>query len=188
MIYKQIQDGEHVHAVFRKHWLPFVGTLIPFILIALLPSWVYSYITTAPQLETVYLSLQGSIGTDTLYFFYSLFLFVIFIATFTIFTDFYLDAWVLTDKRILDIEQGGFFNRTTSSVMLDHIQDVTVETFGFFPTLFGYGTLHIETAGGLHPFVIPLISRPNEVKRILVEFQMNARNRNRIPHSEPEML
>ena len=171
-IRKQIQPGEHVHAVYRKHWFPFVTTLIPIIIFAFLPSWIYSYLSNTPQLADAFASLTSAVSGDTLGFLYSLLLFFLFIVTFTLYTDFYLDAWILTDKRILDIEQGGFFNRSTSSFLLDHIQDVTVEIRGLFPTIFGYGTLHIQTAGGLHEFTIPYIARPNRMKTMIIEAQM----------------
>lgn len=59
----------------------------------------------------------------------------------------YLDLYILTTKRIVDIEQRGLFSRQVSETSLDRIQDVTFEIKGILATFFNYGNVRIETAG-----------------------------------------
>lgn len=80
-------------------------------------------------------------------------------------SDFLLDVWVLTDRKIADVEQFGFFSRKTSSFPLENIQDITISSHGIFPTLLHYGDLHVQTAGVSEKFVIYDVPFPQKVQR-----------------------
>lgn len=104
----------------------------------------------------------GSFG----YAVWLLFLWVIF---FIEWTDYYLDIWVITDKRIIDVEQIGFFNREVTSFYYAQIQDITVETRGFIETFFNFGTLHVATAGHVIDIAIKGASRPEEARALILK-------------------
>jgi hypothetical protein len=55
--------------------------------------------------------------------------------------------WVVTNLRIIDIEQHGFFNRSVTTIPIEHIQDATVDVEGIFNTFLDIGTIKIESAG-----------------------------------------
>lgn len=61
--------------------------------------------------------------------------------------DYYLDVWIITTQRIIDIEQRGLFNREISEISLERVQNVTVEIPGFLATVLKFGNLKIQTAG-----------------------------------------
>lgn len=83
-------------------------------------------------------------------------------------TDFYLDTWIVTDHRILEIHQLGLFKRDISELRLSKIQDVTVKVEGLLPTFFNYGTVIIQTAGVIPEFKFEQIPYPQQAKdRIL---------------------
>ena len=85
------------------------------------------------------------------------------------FVDYYLDAWVITNDRIVNVEQQGLFARTVSELDLYKIQDVTSEVRGLIPTLFNYGNVHVQTAGTQERFVFEQVPNPHEIrKRIMV--------------------
>ena len=82
--------------------------------------------------------------------------------------DFYLDTWIVTDHRILDIHQLGLFKRDVSELRLSKIQDITVKIEGLLPTFFNYGTVIIQTAGVIPEFRFEQVPSPQQVKdRIL---------------------
>ncbi len=56
-------------------------------------------------------------------------------------------VFVITDQRVVDVEQRGFFDRTYSEIGHNDIQDVTFRVKGILPTIFRYGTLSVKTAG-----------------------------------------
>lgn len=58
-----------------------------------------------------------------------------------------LNAFVLTDERIVDIDQRGFFTTVVSSARYEKIQDVSYAVRGFWQTVFHLGTVEVQTAG-----------------------------------------
>ena len=66
---------------------------------------------------------------------------------FTVWTHYYLDLWVISDRRIIVIDQRGFFNRKVSSFRLERMQDIKVTITGIIATLLNFGTIRAQTAG-----------------------------------------
>jgi uncharacterized membrane protein YdbT with pleckstrin-like domain len=75
-----------------------------------------------------------------------------------------LDVWIVTDKRIIDSTQHGFFSRSVSELHLSRVQDISVKVDGLFQSLLKFGDLVIQTAGTENKFDFRQIPNPNEVK------------------------
>lgn len=88
---------------------------------------------------------------------------------FQYFMDYYLDTWIVTTKRIINIEQSGLFHRTMSELRLYRVQDVTASINGFWQTIFNYGQVEIQTAGEKLRFLFEQVSNPNHVSKIILE-------------------
>jgi len=86
-----------------------------------------------------------------------------------IWTDYYLDVWTVTDKRIIDQEQQGLFHRRTSVFRIERIQDVTIEVRGIVATLLNFGDIHVQTAGEAQEFIMYGIAHPKYVREIILE-------------------
>ncbi len=84
-------------------------------------------------------------------------------------TDFFLDMWIVSNKRIVDINQSGLFSRNSAELSLDKIQDVTVDVRGVLPTIFGYGNISLQTAGTEREFMMSSVSNPNKAKDIIMK-------------------
>lgn len=91
------------------------------------------------------------------------YLLFIFVFGLTQFFDYYLDIWIVTNERILDIQLKGLFARTTSETRLYRVQDVTAEMKGIGATIFDYGTVHVQTAGATSRFTFEQMPDPDEV-------------------------
>ena len=87
---------------------------------------------------------------------------------YTEFTDYYLDIWIITNDRIIDMEQFGLFSKTVSEIDLFRIQDVTTDVHGIFATFFNYGTVTITTASTNTNLVFRNISDPNKIRNELI--------------------
>lgn len=161
------ETGEKVLKQVRKHWLPFLLELIFIVFLALVPLLVFVF---APEtlVEQVSDGLTGNINVLFI-FFYLLWLTVLWMVLFYVWTDYYLDVWIVTSHRIIDIEQKGFFNRQVSSFRLDRIQDITISINGLVPTMFGFGNIHVQTASADQNFIIPNASDPEGVKKLILE-------------------
>jgi hypothetical protein len=78
--------------------------------------------------------------------------------------NYYLDAWVLTEKRLFDIEQFALFSRGVSEVRLDKIQDISVEIKGLVRTFLDFGSIRIQTAGEKKEFIICDVPHPELIR------------------------
>lgn len=155
---------EETKAVLRRHWVTLISLSAAFILVLFLPIIVISLIQfSSPtffddQVRTTLLVLGLSI-----FFLYAwLFLFQNYI-------DYHLDVWIVTDHRILNIEQHGLFARTVSELRLYRVQDVTAEVKGFLHTMLDFGDVFIQTAGEKERFQFEDIPHPNQVTKMILD-------------------
>jgi hypothetical protein len=86
------------------------------------------------------------------------------------FTDYSLDIWIVTNERIINIEQKGLFTRVAAELHLSAIQDVTSTVHGMLHTFLDYGNVHVQTAGERTRFVFKDIPRPERIKEAIVRF------------------
>lgn len=158
----QLPD-EKVVKIIRKDLFILLKRIFLLLLLIILPlAFFYLMIRIRPEL------LQGTIsyplvvlGTSAYYLFAWLFFFFSFI-------DYYLDVWIITNRRIIDIEQEGFFSRVISEQKLFRVQDVTSEVHGFFPTVLKYGDVHIQTAGTKQRFHFQEVPDPNGIRDVII--------------------
>lgn len=88
---------------------------------------------------------------------------------FQYFMDYYLDTWIVTSRRIINIEQSGLFHRTMSELRLFRVQDVTASIHGFWATIFNYGEVEIQTAAEKLRFTFEQVRHPNDVSKTILE-------------------
>ena len=160
------KNGEQVLLVVRRHWFNILSQfLVVFCLSAVL---IGSYIIIPlffPNFIKIYQSGRLLSFAETLF---GMFIWITF---FIIWIDYYFDVWIVTDKRIVNIEQKGLFNRTVSELELTRIQDITTEVTGLIPTFFNYGDLFIQTAAEVDRFLFRQIPNPYAVKDLIMNMQ-----------------
>ncbi len=86
-------------------------------------------------------------------------------------TDHFLDVIVITNKRIFEVKQNGFFNREITSFSFDKIQNTRVTQSGLLASLLNYGDLLIETAGETENLSLTMIPDPQTLKTYINELQ-----------------
>ena len=156
------QPGEKLVLFLRRHLIILISRWFIFAGLALIPIGFYFFILyNYPWiLEHVFLYPLLLLLASAYYLFIILFFFNSFI-------DYYLDVWIVTDQRIINIEQRGMFNREIAEHDLDKIQDVSGMQQGFFQTLFSYGDVHVQTAGEIQRFIFRQVDNPFNVVREL---------------------
>jgi membrane protein YdbS with pleckstrin-like domain len=159
----KLPDEKVVKVLHRDYFILFKKVLF-FILLAILPFIFFRIMTLSfPALLNSLLSYTAVLLAASAYY---LFIWLFF---FFSFIDFYLDVWLVTNKRIINVEQEGFFSRTISEQKLCRIQDITSEVKGALPTIFKYGNVHIQTAGEEKRFVFEEVPNPDEVRNLLIK-------------------
>ena len=89
---------------------------------------------------------------------------------FAIFTRYFLNLWVVTNQRIVDMHQKSFFSREVSSLLLDRVQDVTVDTEGVLPSLLDIGDINVQTAGAVNRFSMCGLGHPSQLRDIILKY------------------
>lgn len=153
------RENERVELFLRRHWIALVPVLFGFLVLTTAPlliSWFYQDAIVSWFSHPI----VGPIATivSSIYFL-SLWLFV-----FIAFTDYYLDTWIVTNERIINIEQEGLFHRTASELDLAAVQDTTAEIRGILQTVLTYGNVFVQTAGEKGRFHFKNIDNPEHVK------------------------
>jgi len=159
----RLNTNETILAVYHRHWfilflnLFLIGVVGIFVIAAVLILRHYvSAISTHP-LSNIFLwlmivMLQG-----------------VWIAAFIKITDYWLDTWVLTNERVIDIVQKGLFKREIAEFKLNKVQDVAFEVKGIIPTLLHYGDVRIQTAGFDRNFIFWTVPNPQEIKNTILK-------------------
>lgn len=73
-----------------------------------------------------------------------------------------LDIIIITDSRVISVEQISALSRTVTECALDRVQEVTAHTAGIFQTLFGFGDVHIHTASESSHMIVKYSPDPIE--------------------------
>lgn len=155
---------EKIEYLLHRHPITFVPIAFVFILLMLVPAGVYFLINSLfPNLlySTIIYPLGILLGSI-----YYLSIYLFFYAQFV---DFYLDMWIVTNDRIIDVEQHGLFSRTISEADLFRIQDVTVDIQGFFNTIFNFGNVTVKTASSNVHIIFYNVPNPNEIRQALIQ-------------------
>jgi succinate dehydrogenase hydrophobic anchor subunit len=141
----ELEPNETVLKVSRKHWFIIATEIISALLVAVLPLFAMAAFLLIDQLHPeIFFPHQH---TPLVLFASAFWLLITILTTFMIWTHYFLDLWVITDRRIIVIDQIHFFNRKVSSFRLERLQDIKASVDGVIPTLLNFGTLHVHTAG-----------------------------------------
>lgn len=171
----EYEQNEHIVAQFRKHWFVFFMDILFLVPMLLLPFLVVFLTSVFGIVFPIQFNEALVIKYEI--FFGMLWLLICWILFFISLTDYYLDVLRITNKRIIDIDQRGFFNRNVATMRVDNIEDVTVDTQGFFATILRYGTIRIQSAGERREFNIPYVTDPEYVKATISKIQDVIRER-----------
>lgn len=143
------RDGEEVIKVFRRHIIAmrkgFYGLLVPFAVSAIPP------LIWQSNLELFLLPLAG-LALGLVLFFYH-------------FTIWYYTVFVLTDQRLRQITQKGFFGSDVVELKLSKIHNISYNIPGLSGELFGFGTIVIQTYVG--DLTIRNVEHPEKIYNLL---------------------
>lgn len=162
------QEDEKILQIIRRHWFNIFMQYVPVIfMVILLLAVAVTVAALFPDFFREY--------SLTIWFFESLLLLTIWIYASLIFVDYYLDVWIITDRRVVNVEQKGLFLRDVSELRYRKIQDVTTEVNGFFPTMLNYGNVYVQTAGERPRFLFRNVPNPYDIKGTLMDLQKKER-------------
>ena len=161
-----IQQKSYEKIVYKLRMHPIVTApaLLSFIVLIFVPTILYWFVNhNFPAL------FENELLFVCVVLFVGIYYLAIGLFYYTYFVNYYLDLLVITNDRLLHIEQEGIFARTISEVDLYKIQDITSTIDGFIPSLFDFGDLLIQTAGAVEKFMITDVPDPEHLRQHILD-------------------
>ena len=149
-----LEEGEHLHMVVRKHWIIFVelGASLLFLLAMCVGIYFIGEFWHIPTLLRHSIVWLLMIGLQYI---------------FVNWVNDELDILILTNKRIIALEQIKFLDRKLSQASIDQVQEVNASTSWFLGNILHYGNLSIQTAGDASDFHLSQIGESLETSRMV---------------------
>jgi hypothetical protein len=157
-------DDEIVLAFLRRHWFVMFLNAVLFLILMVLPIAIYSLIP-AQLLGWI----DGTPWEGLIVMFLGAYYLMMWLFFFAALVDYYLDVWIVTSERIIDIQQISLFRHVVAEQRIVRVQDVTSSVRGIVPTFMNYGNVNIQTAGEQERFVFEQVPNPGQVKRVIFQ-------------------
>lgn len=74
---------------------------------------------------------------------------------------------IMTDKRVVDIEQKGFFDRVVTEAPYSQIDEASYRIKGFWATVFRYGVIRMDLSGSAADIEFQNIYRPSRIHNLI---------------------
>ena len=152
-------DDEEVLFIFRKHPIVMRKGLIVASL-GLLIGPLYTLILTYAQPNNLP-SMTFFFGSMAISFVLAVILFL------PSWIGWHISVFIVTDQRLIQITQKGLFHRSVVDMGLTQIQMVNYQVAGLAQTLFGFGTIMMQTFVG--DLVIHTVHHPATIQKKLLE-------------------
>jgi len=146
--------------VVRRHWFWVLSPAIFAFLLALLPFLIYLFISSMPFYPAV---------SNFYWFLVSFHFLILWSAFFYMLMLYFLNAVIITDQRVIQNNQKGFFNYDMIEIKLEKIQDISVKIVGPIATFLDFGDLEIQTAGTQVKFHFNGLPQPQKIKDLIMD-------------------
>ena len=141
---ENLRKGEVVKKVLKRHWMAFLGLFFYLFLVIVVVISIYL---------TMWFTAWSNFIVIVLLMIASVLLYVEWLNN-------ELDMYVITNKRIIGIDQISFLNRTVSECSLADVQEVNSKTKWVLANIFDYGSVVIQTAWNASNFHMSIVPEP----------------------------
>ena len=145
---------ENLYFLLRRHPITNLGWMLFSILLIVFPLASMIYFTNAEIDTFKYLPSQYQLVLVILWYMLTM------LYTFESFLIWYFNVYIITNKRVIDVDFRGFWGKRISEASLANIEDVTYETSKFFHIVFDYGSIFVQTAAEKTEFEFHSIPKP----------------------------
>ncbi|MBI2612453.1 hypothetical protein HYW59_01410 [Candidatus Kaiserbacteria bacterium] len=161
----ELQPDEQILVKTRKHWVILLRDLGGTVAIGIAP-FVLLGILTLPGI----LPLDNRVFLHSLAFIEIVWVLLIWLALFALWTNYYLDIWIVTNRRIVNVDQVNLFRRAVTTWQFENIQEITTETQNPIQSFLDYGLIYIRTAGPTEKHArMEGIPRPDEISALMLK-------------------
>lgn len=145
----QLQSGEEVVQIIRRHPASLWGRLALIILVAILALVIWVWLGTSSTLLTIVFILV-LVGAAMI--------------GFMVWYRYHNDLWVITSQRLIDVTRSTPFNQQITTASLGNVQDISIRRKGIFNTALNFGDVICQTASaGSKTFALIGVAKPEQV-------------------------
>ena len=152
------EETEEVILLMRRHPITNLGWILSMAVLLLVPTIVAPLILRS-----------GLPAMDFSWGYYLIIPLMWYLGTFgygfACFLSWYFNVYIVTNKRIVDIDWYSLLYKKLASAQLEKIQDVNYKQSGLIESFFDFGDIHIQTAGTEPNFDFEHIPQPDRVVR-----------------------
>lgn len=146
-----LTEDEKVYLVVHKHWI----SIIKFIFVMVVMAAIPFVILLNPDIsEGIGLSVPSLALIGGIYFLILLAVLV------TVWVDYYNDVMLVTNKRIIHIQQDGLFSHKISDLILERVVDISTSKKGVLAQVLEYGDIHVHASSEVQNFDFLTIPDP----------------------------
>lgn len=151
--HRHLDEDEKILLVVHKHWLWGIRALLWPTVVVLADVTLWYVLRSRAWSVTVFGVLGGVASLWWVRSFY----------------DYFLDAWIITNEGVIDVDWHGFFHRESSRVLYSDIQGVSYEIKGIVATLLRVGTMEIEKISTGGSVKLERVSRLKKVEGLILK-------------------
>lgn len=166
-----LRENEHIILTLHRHWIILVFHFLYVIILLVSSGFLLAY------QDTIIDILGSGLYWGGLSLYWIVFL------TFMLldWINDELDLFIITESRVIGIDQISALSRSVSECSLDRVQEVNAHTAGILQTIFGFGDVHIHTASETSNMVIRYAPDPIEnarrINNIIQEYRKSHETR-----------
>lgn len=160
----KLKSYEHIEILVHQHPVFLLRDIIIFAALGAVPIGIVFILQTVKATL-----LTGPVSMPIVAVGGAIYYLAIWLFFFSNVLDYYMDIWVVTNDRIIAVEQQGLFSRTISEMDLWLVQDVTSEIKGIMPTIFSYGKLSVQSAAEQARFHFENVHGPNTIRQRILD-------------------
>jgi membrane protein YdbS with pleckstrin-like domain len=152
---------EKILLFLRRHFITNLLWILISIVLLLAPIIFFIFKSELQFLGTINLLLQFIVIFILFYYL------AIFAYAFINFLSWFYNVFIVTQKRIVDIDYSNIVIHNVAFTKLSHVQDVNYTQTGFIHALFNYGNIFVQTAGNEVNFEALSVPKPRQAAHII---------------------
>ena len=148
-------NDEEIYLAVRSHWITNFKWMLAVLIMFFIPFFfhLFNFLTFLP-------SPYRLVGILFWYLFTFMFAF-----------ERFLDLFLVTNERIVDIDFNNLLNKHFAEADLNMIQDVSSSVKGIMGTFFNYGDVLIQTAAEINQINFEKVPNPEKIIKLLKELR-----------------
>lgn len=161
IVFAQQESDEKILLFLRRHFVTNLLWILIASLLLLAPILLFIFRSELQFIGTI--NLPGQFILVFILFYYL----AVFAYAFINFLSWFYNVFIVTQKRIVDIDYSNIVMHNVAFTKLSHVQDVNYTQTGFIRALFNYGDIFVQTAGNEVNFEALSVPQPRRAAHII---------------------